>query len=212
MTKQQLTDFIMSQTNQFKKTNLMHMHLADLEKVVDQFQKTFEKGAIHEAGHEAASQMIELSHLETAEDAYENNRKLIKCSRIDTQQFRKMAVDKIASMIAHDSSAIPSDIAATVISTLLENKTRFYPINETEKLMLETIPMLSDFHGVDSAIDGKHFLQKVSELHGVPISTLKALMVSLCRKGFYEIKGIKSGQKRTTVHLQERGIQYLKLA
>jgi len=75
--------------------------------------------------------------------------------------------------------------------------------------MLATIPKLPDFKGVDSIITGKDFLAKVAELHDVAPGTSRALMVALKKKGYYQIFGKKSGQKKTTIKLLDKGIQYL---
>jgi len=82
-------------------------------------------------------------------------------------------------------------------------------VNEKEQLMLATIPKLPDFEGTMSVMDGKGFLAKVEEIHGIPQSTSRALMVSLMKKQYYEIIGKKSGQKKTTIKLQPKGIKYL---
>ena len=143
--------------------------------------------------------------------AYEDNKKMVRGPRIDKEEFRKVAIEKaLGKLTATEDSATVREITVATMEEMLHNKTMFCPINDTERIMLETIPVLEDFSGVDSIMDGKSFLAKVKELHGVENATTRALMVSLCRKGFYRIIGIQSGQKHTTIQLQERGIRYLK--
>ena len=134
---------------------------------------------------------------------------MIKGPRMDKEEFKKTAIQKIIDTMADNGTSNVDEVANQVITQLLENKTYFCPINNVEKMMLQTIPTVNDFTGVDSIIDGKTFLQKVGETHGIKVSTTRALMVSLCKKGYYEIKGIKSGQRKSTIYLKERGIRYL---
>lgn len=56
--------------------------------------------------------------------------------------------------------------------------------------------VLNDFSGVNAVMDGKGFLKKVEEFHGVTVSTTKALMVSLMKKRFYRTIGKLKGQKK----------------
>ena len=225
MTKIQLTTFIMAQTNEYKKTNLMKMHIADLEVLAQPFQSkepliespqlTLCEPLVFETIEQVES--TEILSQEPAgstiytlvEETYDKHKKLVKGPRLDKEEFRTTAIAKIIDALATAESADVDHITIQVITTLLENKTYFCPINDVERLMLSTIPQMKEFHGMDSILEGKGFLEKVNELHGIAISTSRALMVSLCKKGFYEIKGKKSGQKHTTLHLKERGIKYL---
>ena len=224
MTKSQLTTFIMGLSAEHKKTNLMKMHIADLEALAESLKNSEptqttlceDEPLPHTPTPEIVESIPELesgcSVYDLASAAYDIHKKLVKGPRIDKDEFRHTAISKIIDALANCESSNADAVTVEVINNLLQNKTHFCPLNDTERLMLATIPVLDEFHGIDSAIDGKTFLQKVNELHGVATGTTRALMVSLCRKGFYEIKGVKSGQKRTTLHLMERGIQYLENA
>lgn len=208
MTKAELTKVIMAHNTNYKKTNLLRMHIADLEKLAASYVATDHAAAAVNAA--AQRPEIDPSLYAQIGAAYDSNIKMVKGPRMDKAYFRQIAIEKATQALAGvtDLDTIETVVKATM-EALLSNKTAFCPINETEALMLSTIPKLPDFETLESTMDGKGMLAKVAELHGVEAATTRALMVSLCRKGFYTIKGIKSGQKRTTIQLQERGIRYL---
>ena len=41
-------------------------------------------------------------------------------------------------------------------------------INDNKKLLLGTIPQLADFSSVDSEMNGRAFVKKAVEIHGIP--------------------------------------------
>jgi vacuolar-type H+-ATPase subunit C/Vma6 len=104
----------------------------------------------------------------------------------------------------NDEDAI-SELTVSLMRAMLENFASFCPMNDKERKMLETIPLLSDYENTESHVNGKNFLQKVKELHNIEISTSRALMVSLKKKQFIDI----GGGKKTFITLLERGIRYL---
>jgi len=81
-------------------------------------------------------------------------------------------------------------------------------MNENERKILETIPLLADYESVTSEVNGKIFLQKVKELHNIEISISRALMVSLKHKQFITI----GGGRKTFIVLLERGVRHLNKA
>ena len=68
-----------------------------------------------------------------------------------------------------------------------------------------SIPLLSDYSGIESEVNGKGFLQKVKESHNIDVTTSRALMVSLKRKKYITI----GGGRKTFIALLERGIRHL---
>ena len=88
----------------------------------------------------------------------------------------------------------------------MEEPIAFVPMNDNERKMLETIPLLSDYNGIESEVNGKGFLQKVKELHNIEVTTSRALMVSLKRKKYITI----GGGRKTFIVLLERGIRHLR--
>lgn len=224
MTKAELATLIMANTGQYKKTHLAKMHLADLETLAAPYMEatpasedTASMGVetlAHAAtpiGAETLPQAPAAPHIADAvAEVYDENAKMVRGPRLDKEEFRKVVIEKaVAQLLPGAAPATVRKVTLATMEELLQNKTAFCPINDTERLMLETIPLLDDFESIESVIDGKGFLAKVKEVHGIENSTTRALMVSLCRKGFYRIIGVKSGQKKTTIVLQERGIRYL---
>lgn len=216
MTKPELVTLIMENTTEYKKTHLMEMHKADLERIAAAFAPAEASAALseteaptHVATPDSGTTLTQATQ-EAVEAVYDEYQKMVKGSRMDKEEFRATAIE--AAIARLDNGANPEIIRETVVSAikeLLEDKVAFCPINDNEKLMLATIPRLPDFTGLDSVLDGKGFLEKVQDLHGVSVATSRALMVSLMRKRFYQIIGKKSGQKKTTIKLQSRGIRYL---
>ena len=222
MTKTELTVLIMEKDTSLKKTNLMKMHISDLEALASTYEETEQASSdLYEPVPVADDVTLDVAKVvvplktdgtiyDVAATTFDKHKKLVKGPRIDKAEFKKTAIQEIINTMASSDSSNLDEVTIEVINRLLENKTYFCPINDIEKLMLQTIPAMSEFQDESSIIEGKRFLQKVGELHGVPASTSRALMVSLCRKGFYEIKGVKSGQKQTTLLLMPRGVEYLK--
>ena len=104
-----------------------------------------------------------------------------------------------------DATVSPEAEAELVVSS--ENKRT--KINDTEKLMLATIPTLPDFENVGSVMNGRNFLKVAEEVHAIPIRKGQALFASLKNKGYYSTMGRESGQARTTFQLSDIGIKYL---
>lgn len=141
-------------------------------------------------------------------DVYEENKKIVKARRMDKNEFVETVVEKTtARVIAEhvtDQEAIKT-LTVTVMQDLLTDLVAFCPMNDNEKKMLETIPLLPDYQSVESQVNGKGFLQKVKELHNIEINTSRALMVSLKKKRYITI----GGGKKTFIILLERGVRYL---
>lgn len=144
--------------------------------------------------------------LEIVERAYDDNAKMVKGRRMDKAEFRAVAIEAALSRL--DAGADPSVVEKTVLDTmteLLTDKIAFCPMNDNERKMLETIPLLPDYSDVESQVNGMGFLQKVKELHNIEISTSRALMVSLKKKKYITI----GGGKKTFIVLLDRGVKYL---
>jgi hypothetical protein len=136
------------------------------------------------------------------------------------------AAEATQATVPQDEAAAPEDIVTpddgeTVPQAAQEaaakasakahkgKKAKESKINETEKAMLATLPIMDGFKGTDSAVTGKDWLAKVEAKHNIPKSSTRALIVSLKKKEYISVKGRNSGQKVTTVQLAERGIKYL---
>lgn len=151
----------------------------------------------------------DLTTEEIVAKAYDENCKKVKGPRIDKDEFKKTAIEK--AIAALTGSELPAEIRAIVvqtIDTLLTDKSAFIPMNDTEKKMLATLPKMKDF-AVDTAIVGKDWLDMVETQHEIPVSSTRALIVSLKKKKYISVKGRNSGEKITKVQLTERGIRYL---
>lgn len=150
------------------------------------------------------------SVIQMVEAAYAENEKKVKGNRLDKDEFRKTAIEKtVAGLTGSETEAEIRAAVVQTITTLLTDKSAFIPINETEKTMLATLPIMDGFKGTDSAIVGKDWLDKVEAEHSIPSSSTRALIVSLKKKKYISVKGRNSGEKVTKVQLMERGIQYL---
>lgn len=223
MTKAELTTLIMANTDNNKKSHLAKMHIADLENLAAPYMMDTEpRNTLHMiagiAAYTRTSDSAEILSVgpiaPTLADAvaavYDEHVKMVKGPRIDKAEFREVAIEKAAAQLhPEDMPATIREVTLSTMEKLLHNKTLFCPINHKERRMLATIPLLDDFTGIDSIMNGKEFLIKVRSIHNMEPSTTRALMVALCRKGFYSIKGVKSGQNHTTIQLRERGIRYL---
>ena len=84
-------------------------------------------------------------------------------------------------------------------------------LNDTQKLLIEAMPLLPDFKDTDSIVKGKDLLAKVNELHDIPPKKTGAVMVSLKNRGYFKLVGKKSGQKIVTVQLLPLAIEFLGL-
>ena len=148
--------------------------------------------------------------------AYEKNKKLVKGRRLDKVEFLETVVEKVAAQIISGELSDPQAISYFTVATitaLMAEPVAFLPINDTERKMLESIPLMAEYENVESTVGGKEFLQKVKELHNIEIGTSRALMVSLKRKKFIAIGGgVKGGGTKTTVTLLERGVRHLRKA
>ena len=88
-------------------------------------------------------------------------------------------------------------------------KTKVEKLSEKEKLLLSTITKLQGFENVNSIMECKALLREASDIGNVPVKNISACFVSLKNKGYYTAKGKKSGEKKTTFTLTEKGIRYL---
>jgi len=141
--------------------------------------------------------------------AYEENKKLVKGKRLDKNEFQETVIEKVYGQIAENTPADPTAIAELTISAMkqfMEEPIAFVPMNDNEQKMLETIPLLADYVGVESQVNGMGFLHKVKELHNIEVATSRALMVSLKRKKYITI----GGGRKTFIVLLERGIRHLR--
>jgi len=139
---------------------------------------------------------------------YEENKKSVKARRIDKDEFKRAVVDTVTAKVAADGPDGEDTIKAltiSIMSRLSQNLIAFCPMNDNERKMLETIPLLADYENPASEVNGKNFLQKVKELHNIEVSTSRALMVSLKRKQFITI----GGGRKTFIVLLERGKKHL---
>ena len=140
---------------------------------------------------------------------YEANKKSIKMRRIDKDEFRQAVIQTAAGKVVaggvFDTESITA-LTISVIGELATNLVAFCKVNDNERKMLETIPLLDDYENIESEVNGKNFLQKVKELHNIEVTTSRALMVSLKRKQLITI----GGGRKTFVVLLERGIRHLR--
>lgn len=73
---------------------------------------------------------------------------LVKGRCLDKEEFRDTVVEKVTGQITSFPTADDEAIAALTVSTineLMAEPIAFCPMNENEKKMLETIPLLSDY-------------------------------------------------------------------
>jgi len=122
---------------------------------------------------------------------------------------------------SHEPVAPPETVAVVAEQTV-ENaeeapakkvrpkKVKEEKMSNKEKALLDTIPTLPDFKGIESVIEGKLLLKAAAGLHDLPVKSGAPVFVSLKNKGYYTVKGKKSGQKKATFQLTEKGMQYLK--
>jgi len=211
MTKPALVAFIMENTTEYKKTHLMEKHKAELEIIAAAFQPLGNS----EDGTSAESSLPN-ALAKAVEKVYEDNKKLVKGRRLDKDEFKTTVIEKVMDLLSSDTPAYPSAVSDITISTmeqLIAEPATFCPINDNERKMLESIPLVPGYKGIESTVGGKEFLQKVKELHNIEIATSRALMVSLKRKKFISIGGGKNGGgAKTSITLLERGIRLLNIA
>lgn len=236
MTKPELVTLIMANTGEYKKTHLMEMYKVDLEKIAVAFHqpevaenRTADAPALEGQGTTEDNQLAQNDEIGTPtapspasalakaiEKVYEDNEKLVKGRRLDKDEFKATVIEKVTAQMPLDTPAYPSAVSDTTIATmqqLMAEPIAFCPINENERKMLESIPFVPGYEGVESTIDGKDLLQRVKELHNIEIATSRALMVSLKRKKLVAIGGGKNGGgTKTTITLLERGVRHLKIA
>ncbi len=245
MTKIELTQAIMNSNAgvDYKKTNLMKMHIADLKELYQDLvapeetvppllagevyieQEMFVPVLVMENAPEEVLEPIPtpvpvavveaketpvVADIHTqATEALTQALKSIKGLRMKKSDFKAEAQARIEGVLMAGDVDDVEQVVESVLSQMMENLTHLAPINEAERKMLETIPKTSEFQDCSSVLTSKALLSKVQELHGIPASTSRALMVSLRKKGFYDIKGKKSGEKVAKIHLLERGINFL---
>lgn len=221
MTKPQLVAFIMEKTTEYKKTHLVEKYKDELEAIAATFmQAAIELAKVSPADAEVCTARenaptettpnpaVASSAYEVILAAYEANKKSIKMRRIDKDEFKQTVLQVTAGRVATDGTTNTesiTDLTISVMGELATNLIVFCPMNDNERKMLETIPLLTDYENNESEVNGKNFLQKVKELHNIEVSTSRALMVSLKRKQFITI----GGGRKTFIVLSERGIKHL---
>ena len=140
--------------------------------------------------------------------AYEDNKKIAKIRRADKNEFRETVIEKVLEQVTAAGLTEPKAIAEltiSIIQTYASDLTTFCPMNNNERKMLETIPLMTEYENAGSKVTGKNFLQKVKELHNIEITASRALMVQLKRKKYIAIEG----SKEKYIVLLERGIKHL---
>lgn len=75
--------------------------------------------------------------------------------KVDKQEFHRVAVEAITHILTQADITEAEEEAGRVVQELLENKSRYYPISENEAVLLETLPLMDEFQGVESRVEAR---------------------------------------------------------
>jgi hypothetical protein len=199
MTKEELTELVMKKTHTYKKTNLMKMLKADLIEVA----KLHLIEATPEASHLAESETEQPEVITTPSEEQTTDEV--------PEEFKAVEVKEIAETEKKSAKPTEKKTSKKSVSDKPEEKPIKERLNDTEKLMLQTIPQLPEFKNSTDSVLSKDLLAKMEELHKIPISTTRALLVSLKKKEYLTLRGKRTGLKQTTIWLGVNGLRFLGL-
>ena len=137
-------------------------------------------------------------------EKYKTELEVIATAFCQPAEHENLVLEQVTAAGLTEPKAI-AELTISVIQTYAGDLTAFCLMNDNERKMLETIPLMAEYENADSKVAGKNFLQKVKELRNIEITTSRALMVQLKRKKYIAIEG----SKEKYIVLLERGIKHL---